>query len=76
MADTVAFGIGVAETPLPPPQGGWPSNHQSPDAKKEAARVPIIEPENAVKSDGALYPSNKVGYIHRALSAVPETKRD
>ena len=39
-------------------------------------RVPIIEPEDAVESVGALYPSNKVGYIHRALSAVPETKRD
>ena len=76
MADTFAFGIGVEETPLPPPQGGWPSNYQSPGAKKEAAWVPIIEPEDAVESDGMLYPSNKVGYIHRALSAVPETKRD
>ena len=76
MADTFACGIGVEETPFPPPQGGWPSNYQSPGAKKEAAWVPIIEPEDAVESDGALYPSNKVGYIHRALSAVPETKRD
>ena len=76
MADTFAFGIGVEETPLPAPQGGCPSNYQAPGAKKEAAWVPIIEPEDAVESDGALYPSNKVGYIHRALSAVPETKRD
>ena len=52
IADTFAFGIGVAETPLPPPQGGWPSNYQSPGAKKEAAWVPIIEPEDAVESDG------------------------
>lgn len=76
MADTFAFGIGVEEAPLPSPQGGTPSNYQSPGAKKKAAWVPITEPEDAVESDGMLYPSNKVGYIHRALSAVPATKRE
>ena len=38
--------------------------------------MPIIEPEDAFDSDGVLYPSTKAVYIHRALSAVPETKRD
>ena len=36
IADTFAFGVGVAETPLPLPQGGWPSNYPSPGAKKES----------------------------------------
>ena len=76
MADTFAFGIGVEESPLPSPQGGTPSNYHSPGARKEAAWVPITEPEDAVDSDGVLYPSKKVGYIHRALSAVPDTKRE
>ena len=76
MADTFIFGIGVEETPLPSPQAGAPSNYHSPGSRKEAAWVPITEPEDVVESDGTLYPSNKVGYIHRALSAVPETKRD
>ena len=59
----------LKRSPLPSPQGEAPSNYHSPGAKKEAAWVPIIEPEDAVDSDGMLYPSNKVGYIHRALSA-------
>ena len=76
MADTFTFGIGVEDHTLPDPQGGTPSNYRSPGAKKDAAWVPITEPDDAVDSDGDLYPSNKAGYIHRALSGVPDTKRD
>ena len=76
MADTFAFGIGVEESTLPSPQKGKPSNYRSPGAKKRAAWVPITEPDDAVVSDGMLYSSKKAGYIQRALSAVPDTKRD
>ena len=55
-----------------PPLKGMAKRYQSPGAKE--AWVPIVEPEDADESDGALI-NNKVGYIHRALSAVPETKR-
>ena len=76
IADTYTFGIGVEDSPLPLPKGGKPSNYRSPGARKNAAWVPITEPDDVGDSDGKLYRSNKAGYIQRALSAVPDTKRD
>ena len=76
VADTFTFGIGAADHPLPAPQGGEPTCYRPPGAKKDAAWVPITEPDDAVEEDGDLYRSNKVAYIQRALSGVPDTKRD
>jgi hypothetical protein len=72
--DTFTFAIGVNDHSLPKPKPGKPSYYRPPGAKTKAAWVPIVEPEDAVKSDGDLYPNPKVGYILRSLSAVPETK--
>ena len=45
-------------------------------AKKQAAWLPLVEPQDAVESDGPLYPSPKAGYIYRGLSLVPQSVRD
>jgi hypothetical protein len=38
--------------------------------------VALVEPEDAVESDGPMYPARTVGYIFRALSLVPQSLRE
>lgn len=75
ITDMFAYALGLPDHPLPEPQDGPPSRYRSPGAKVEAAWVPITEPRDMTESDGDLYPSGRVGYIQRALSAVPDSKR-
>ncbi len=75
IADTFSYGLGLPDHPLPEPEPGPPSEYRSPGAKVEAAWVPITEPRDMSESDGDLYPSGRVGYIQRAISAVPDSKR-
>ncbi len=76
ITDTFTFGLGLAEAVLPGPAAGEPSRYLPPGARREAAWVPIVEPGDEVPEDGPLYPTPTAGYIHRALSMVPQSKRD
>jgi hypothetical protein len=74
IVDTFTLSLGLPNHNLPKPKHGEPSFYRPPGAKTKAAWVPLVEPEDAIKSDGNLYPNPKVGYILRALSAVPKAK--
>jgi alkylhydroperoxidase family enzyme len=75
MVDTFTFAMGLPDHLLPEPVAGEPTRYRSPGAKVQAAWVPIVEPKDVSDSDGDLYPSPEVRYIQRALSSVPEAKR-
>lgn len=74
--DTCMRALGLAERTLPAPVGGEPSRYRPAGAKKKAAWLPLVEPEDATDADGPMYPSPKAGYIYRGLSLVPQTLRD
>ena len=74
--DSFARALGTPERPLPAPKAGEPTRYRPPGAKKQAAWLPLVEPQDAVESDGPLYPSPKAGYIYRGLSLVPQSVRD
>lgn len=74
--DTFTMGLGMPDTHLLEPISGEPVRYQPAGAKKSAAWLPIVEPEDAVGEDEDLYPNPKVGYIYRALSGVPQSLRD
>jgi len=76
MMDAFCRALGVPERALPAPREGAPTRYAPPGAKKQAAWLPIVEPEDAVEADGPMYPSPKAGYIYRALSSVPQSLRD
>jgi hypothetical protein len=76
MMDTCMRALGLPERALPAPVSGEPTRYRPPGAKKQAAWLPLVEPEDAVASDGPLYPSPKAGYIYRGLSLVPQSVRD
>jgi len=76
MVDTFDRALGLPERTLPAPQSGEPTRYRPPGAKKQAAWLPLVEPEDAVPADGPLYPHPRVGYIYRALSLVPQAVRD
>lgn len=76
MLDTCTLGLGLDDGPLPAAVPGEPTRYRPPGAKKKAAWLPIVEPEDAVDSDGFLYPRPNVGYIYRGLSMVPQAVRD
>jgi hypothetical protein len=75
MMDTVKRGLGLPFDDLPAAEAGEPTRYVSTGAKREAAWVPIIEPEDVTESDQPLYPSDKAGYIYRSLSSVPDSMR-
>jgi len=74
--DTCAQALGAAEHTLPAGQTGAPSRYRPPGAQKRAAWLPLVEPADAVESDGPMYPSPRAGYIYRGLSLVPQSLRD
>ncbi len=74
--DTCHRALGLAERALPAPVAGEPSRYRPAGAKKMAAWLPLVEPEDATEADGPMYPSPKVGYIYRGLSLVPQSLRD
>lgn len=76
MMDTFARALGARERALPAPKEGEPTRYRPPGAKKQAAWLPLVEPEDVVASDGPLYPNPKAGYIYRGLSLVPQAVRD
>jgi alkylhydroperoxidase family enzyme len=76
MMDTCMRALGEPVRALPEPKKGEPTRYRSQGAKKKAAWLPIIEPEDATEADGPMYPSPKAGYIYRALSSVPQSLRD
>lgn len=76
MIDTFHRALGLPERALPASQPGEPTRYQPPGARKKAAWLPLVEPEDAVPADGELYPHPRVGYIYRALSLVPQSVRD
>jgi hypothetical protein len=74
--DTFARALGMAERALPKPEAGAPTRYRPPGAKKQAAWLPLVEPQDTVESDGPMYPTPKAGYIYRGLSLVPQSVRD
>ena len=76
MMDAFARALGAPLRALPAPAPGEPTRYRPPGAKKNAAWLPLVEPEDAVESDGPLYPTPKAGYIYRGLSLVPQSVRD
>jgi len=74
--DTFDRALGRPERPLPAPQPGEPTRYRPPGAKKQAAWLPLVEPQDVSESDGPMYPSPKAGYIYRGLSLVPQSLRD
>lgn len=76
MMDTFSRALGVPERALPAPQPGEPTRYRPPGAKKQAAWLALVEPEDTVPADGPMYPHPRVGYIYRALSLVPQSVRD
>ena len=76
MMDTCTRALGLAPRALPAAQAGAPSRHRPIGAKKQAAWLPLVEPEDASDADGPMYPSPKAGYIYRGLSLVPQSLRD
>ena len=76
MLDTVMLGLGLPERALPEPKSGEPSRYRPAGAKKNAAWLPLVEPEDATEADGPMYPNPKAGYIYRGLSLVPQSLRD
>jgi alkylhydroperoxidase family enzyme len=76
MMDTVMLGLDLPLRTLPSPKGGDPSRYRPAGAKKKAAWLALVEPEDATEADGPMYPSPKAGYIYRGLSQVPQSLRD
>lgn len=76
MLDTCVRALGLPERALPSPGAGAPSRYRPPGARKKAAWLPLVEPEDAVEADGPMYPNPKAGYIYRGLSLVPQSLRD
>lgn len=76
MLDTCVRALGLPERTPPAPIAGPPSRHRPAGAKKKAAWLPLVEPEDATEADGPMYPNSKAGYIYRGLSLVPQSLRD
>ena len=76
MLDTFSHALGAPPRALPEPRPGEPTRYRPSGAKKNAAWLPLVEPEDAVPADGPMYPSPKAGYIYRGLSLVPQSLRD
>ena len=76
MLDTFRRALGAPERELPAPKSGEPTRHRPVGAKKQAAWLPLVEPEDATEADGPMYPNPKAGYIYRGLSLVPQSLRD
>ena len=74
--DTSQRALGLPERTLPVSAKGEPSRYRPAGAKKKAAWLPLVEPEDAVEADGPMYPNPKAGYIYRGLSLVPQSLRD
>ena len=74
--DTFDRALGRPERPVPQAQPGEPTRYRPPGARKKAAWLPLVEPEDVVEADGTMYPSPKAGYIYRGLSLVPQSLRD
>jgi hypothetical protein len=74
--DTTHRALGLPLRALPFAQEGEPTRYRPPGARKKAAWLPLVEPEDTVDADGPMYPSPKAGYIYRGLSLVPQSVRD
>ena len=74
--DSFSRALGAPLRQLPTPQAGDPTRHRPAGAKKQAAWLPLVEPQDATEADGPMYPSPKAGYIYRGLSSVPQSLRD
>jgi hypothetical protein len=74
--DTFNLALGLPIQPLPSSISGEPTRYRPPGARKDAAWLPIVEPQDTVEGDGPMYPSPKAGYIYRGLSSVPQSMRD
>jgi hypothetical protein len=74
--DTFARAIGTAPLPLPEPVDGNATRRRPRGAKKAAAWVAWIEPEDLTDDEAAIYPRGRPpANIHRAMSLVPDEVR-
>ena len=67
--------LGLPPFDLPAPVAGAPSGYRAPGARRHDAWISLVQPEDAVESDGDLY-GGAASPVVKALSLVPEAKRD
>ena len=74
VVDTFRRALGLPQFDLPAPVAGAPSGYRAPGAKRHDAWISLVQPEDAVESDGALYGA-AASPVVKALSLVPDAKR-
>ena len=73
--DTFRRSLDLPPFDLPAPVAGTPSRYRAPGARRHDAWISLVQPEDAVESDGALYGPTAAPVV-KALSLVPRAKRD
>ena len=73
--DTFRRSLDLAPFDLPAPVAGAPSGYRAPGAARHDAWISLVQPEDAVESDGDLY-RGAASPVLKALSLVPQAKRD
>lgn len=76
MMDTFRLALGLPPRELPEPKPGEPTRYRPSGGRKQAAWLPLVEPQDATEADGPMYPTPRAGYIYRGLSLVPQSLRD
>ena len=74
VVDTFRRALGLPEFDLPAPVAGTPSGYRAPGARRHDAWISLVQPDDVVESDGALYGA-AASPVVKALSLVPEAKR-
>lgn len=73
--DTFRRSLDLPPFDLPVPVAGTPSRYRAPGAKRHDAWISLVQPEDAVESDGDLY-RGPASPVVKAFSLVPQAKRD
>lgn len=73
--DTFRRSLDLPPFELPAPVAGAPSRYRAPGAKRHDAWISLVQPEDVVDSDGALY-GPTASPVAKAFSLVPRAKRD
>jgi hypothetical protein len=73
--DSFALALGVAQSALPEPGDGQPTQYRPPTAGADDAWVPMVDANNADTPEADLWESGKTGNVVRAMSLVPDEVR-
>jgi len=69
--DTCQRALGLPLRALPIPARGAPTRYRPAGAKKKAAWLPLVEPEDATDADGPMYPSLRDYWALASLNYLP-----